>query len=184
MWVFARRFSRSFWKIAPRGPVAASDGGFGWHPATTTLPIQLADFRPVVENLFERLDNWALKNSVDADQINLLGFSQGAMLAYAINLLYPDRVCLSGALAGYMPGNWLEESPEHRLTGKSFYIAHGTQDETIPITCARDTVRQLELSGAKVSYCEAPVGHKLSANCLNGLEDFFNQAVLPAADQR
>ncbi len=182
MWVFTRRLSRSFWKIAPRGPIPAPDGGFGWHSDTNNLPIRLADFRPTVENLLKRLDDWARENQADAGKINLLGFSQGAMLVYAINLLFPERAGLSGALAGYMPANWLEEGRASGFTHRCFYIAHGSLDETIPVAYARETVRLLETSGAQVSYCEAPVGHKLSANCLNGLEDFFNRAVSASPD--
>ena len=31
----------------------------------------------------------------------------------------------------------------------------------------------LEQAGAQVTYCEADVGHKVSADCLRGLENFF-----------
>jgi len=31
----------------------------------------------------------------------------------------------------------------------------------------------LERAGASVAYCEDEVGHKLSANCLHALENFF-----------
>ena len=182
MWVFSHRLSSSFWKIAPRGPVQAPDGGFGWHTVTSEQPIQLSDFRQSAAGLLERLDHWASSNHVDARQVNLLGFSQGAMLVYAINLLFPERVGLSGALAGYMPSHWINSDSASHLAGKSFYLAHGTLDETIPVAYARETARRLESAGARVNFCEAPVGHKLSANCLNDLGHFFNQAVLPSAD--
>ena len=39
---------------------------------------------------------------------------------------------------------------------------------------ARASMTLLEQAGAVVTYCEADVGHKVSADCLRGLETFFS----------
>ena len=54
------------------------------------------------------------------------------------------------------------------------YITHGSLDELVPVKKARTAVEVLSRAGAKVSYCEESVGHKLSAACFNGMESFFN----------
>jgi len=43
-------------------------------------------------------------------------------------------------------------------------VAHGTQDQLVPIDRARTSIELLEQAGAQVTYCEDEVGHKLSAN--------------------
>jgi len=182
MWIFARRIARSAWKIAPRGPVPAPDGGYGWQPASQDSALALSDYQTLVDRLLQGIDRWASERQLDARLMDVMGFSQGAVMAYAIGLLHPERIRLTGALAGYLPTRWTAEAPLNQVNHKPYYIAHGTQDDTIPVQRAREAASQLESAGARVTYCEAPVGHKLSANCLNGLEDFFNQAALSPAD--
>ena len=38
---------------------------------------------------------------------------------------------------------------------------------------ARQLIESLEKAGALITFCEAEVGHKVSADCLRGLEGFF-----------
>ncbi|MBI3738750.1 MAG: hypothetical protein HY258_06860, partial [Chloroflexi bacterium] len=65
----------------------------------------------------------------------------------------------------------LEKRP---LNGKPFFVAHGTLDEMVKVEYARQSIQLLERAGAKVTYCEDEVGHKVSANCLRALERFFS----------
>ena len=60
------------------------------------------------------------------------------------------------------------------LAGKHFFVAHGTQDNLVPVERARESIELLEQAGAQVTFCEAEVGHKVSADCLRGLESFFS----------
>jgi predicted esterase len=43
----------------------------------------------------------------------------------------------------------------------------------VPMAMARHAVQLLEGAGAKVTYCESAVGHKLSADCLKALESYL-----------
>jgi phospholipase/carboxylesterase len=181
MWIFTRRVKPEDWIISPRGPVSSAGGGFGWFPSGDTHVPRLLEIKPAIEQLLNMIDRWAQANLVKTKPLTLMGFSQGAMLAYAISLLFPHRVSGIAALAGYLPEKWLAENLQTSLAAKPFYIAHGTQDATIPVSYARQTVQLLKALGAPVTYCESDAGHKLSMNCLHGLEEFL--VSLPAPDQ-
>jgi predicted esterase len=43
----------------------------------------------------------------------------------------------------------------------------------VSIERAQQEVSLLENAGAQVSFCEAEVGHKVSADCLRALQSFF-----------
>jgi predicted esterase len=43
----------------------------------------------------------------------------------------------------------------------------------VPLERARGSIEMLEGAGAQVTFCEAEVGHKLSAECLRSLRSFF-----------
>jgi predicted esterase len=68
----------------------------------------------------------------------------------------------------------LEELVAKRpLDGKPFFVAHGTLDEMVPVERARQSIAVLEQAGAQVTYCEAEVAHRVSADCLRALKSFL-----------
>lgn len=173
MWVFTRRFPTSYWILAPRAPLAAPGGGFGWHHRDKGEWGSVDDFKPAVEGLLSLIDKWSASQKVDDSTFSLIGFSQGTALCYALALLHPERIEKLAGLAGFMPSGAETLAEPGLLDGKSIYVAHGSQDDTVPVQRARQAVDLLERAGAKVAYCEDQVGHKLSASCLRGLENFF-----------
>jgi len=175
MWVFARKLPAQVAVLAPRGPYVAPEGGYTWreiHPGTWGLP-GLDDFRQSAEALISFVDVWSNSERVDANQIDLIGFSQGAALSYTLALLHPERIRALAALSGFMPDGAEDLLARRPLAGKPVFIAHGRQDNLIPVEQARMAAAMLEGSGAKVTYCESEGGHKVSADCFTGLVDIF-----------
>lgn len=176
MWVFARRFSSDHWMIAPRAPHAAQPQGFSWRPPqnqTFGRP-SLEMLLPAAEGLIRLVDEYAASVKIDAAQFDVIGFSQGAAMTNVLGLLYPERVRKMGVLAGFVPSGLDDYIAKQTLTGKKIFVAHGTLDEMIPIDRARASMQLLEQAGATISYCEAEVGHKVSADCLRALESYLS----------
>jgi phospholipase/carboxylesterase len=175
MWVFTRRLPADLWIVAPRGPHAAKEGGYSWRalqPGTRGLP-SLSDLKPAAEDLVRLVDEVSVSIGVDATQFDVAGFSQGGALTNVLSLLYPRRIRKAAVLAGFMPDG-VDDLLERRvLAGKYFFVAHGTHDNLIPLERARESIELLEKAGAQVTFCQAEVGHKVSADCLRGLESFF-----------
>jgi phospholipase/carboxylesterase len=178
MWIFAHRFPADLWIIAPRGPYAAQDGGYSWRPLPSLqdgdqgLP-SLSDLKSAADSLIRLVDEISVSIGVDATQFNVAGFSQGGALTNVLALLYPQRIHKAAVLAGFMPTGVDDLLERCVLAGRHFFVAHGTQDNLVPFERARGAVELLEKGGAQVTFCEAEIGHKLSADCLRGLESFF-----------
>ncbi|MFM8425909.1 MAG: alpha/beta hydrolase, partial [Chloroflexota bacterium] len=109
----------------------------------------------------------------EADVFDAIGFSQGAAMVNVLGMLYPKRVRKMGVLAGFVPSGLDEFVSQRVLAGKHIFVAHGTQDEMVPIDRARASMQLLEQAGASITYCEDEVGHKLSSNCLRALEEYL-----------
>jgi phospholipase/carboxylesterase len=174
MWIFAPSLPKQAIKLAPRGLFTTQEKGYSWHAAISKPWPWMDDFQPAVNALLELVSG---KNFPDGDfsQLHLIGFSQGAALAYAMAIMYPERITSLVGLSGFIPDGasaWLRQG---RLTGLPVFIAHGTEDELVPVERARGSVELLKNYGAKVTYCEDRVGHKLSANCLRGLGAFYQR---------
>lgn len=175
MWVFTRGLSPDYWMMAPRAPHAADPSGFSWRPPqplTHGRP-SLEMLLPAAEGLIRLVDEYSASVKVDALQFDLMGFSQGAAMTNVMGMLYPHRVRKMGVLAGFVPAGLDALILKKPLAGKKIFVAHGTQDQMVPIDRARASIELLEQAGAQVTYCEDEVGHKLSANCLRALETYL-----------
>jgi phospholipase/carboxylesterase len=179
MWIFARHFPADCWIVAPRGLYTAPEGGYSWRMPESgggTMPPSWPSvdmLRASANALVDLLDAWSRANSLDASQVDGVGFSQGAALTFTLGLLHPARMRKMAILSGFAPeGAEQMLAPEH-FNGKKVFVAHGLKDETIPIEQARRTVDLFERAGAQVVYCESALGHKLSADCLKALESYL-----------
>jgi phospholipase/carboxylesterase len=110
---------------------------------------------------------------IDVNEFDVMGFSQGAGMCSVLAFLYPQRIRKVGILAGFVPRGLEELVSQRPLEGKPFFVAHGTKDETVTVERARASIALLEQAGAKVTYCEDDVAHKVSVKCLRALKKFL-----------
>jgi phospholipase/carboxylesterase len=176
MWFFTKNLRDDYWVIAPRAPYPAPQGGFSWRPLgpSTSFPPSYEQLQPSAARINDLIDRWGIANSVDVSQVDMMGFSQGAAMTVTFALTYPQRVRKFAVLSGFTPGgidNLISTKP---LIGKSAFITHGSSDEMVPIEMAHQTQTILEQAGSTVTFCEANVGHKVSADCLRALGLFFS----------
>lgn len=173
MWVFASRLPKGALLVAPRGIYPDTImGGFSWFTDRSKPWPWVSDFIPSVETVYNFL-NKSYFPDAELDRVHLVGFSQGAALAYSMTMMHPEKIASLAGLSGFLPdgsSDWLSVG---RLEGLPIFIAHGTQDTLVPVERARTSVSSLEKAGAMVTYCEDDVEHKLSAKCFRGLEAFY-----------
>ena len=176
MWVFARDLPARYWMVAPRAPYAAEPGGYSWRPPPfeTMDGPSLEQLKQNAEALIHLVDAYSASAGIDASTFDVMGFSQGAAMSNVLAFLYPHRIRKTGILAGFVPSGLEELVSQRPLEGKAFFVAHGTRDEKVTVDRARSSIALLEQAGAKVTYCEDDVAHKLSLNCLRALKEFFS----------
>lgn len=181
MWIFTSRLSPRYLILAPRGLYSAADGGYGWEPRLRRGWPKVEDFQLSVDALLTMLDGLKTKEygkpfkgtQLDFSTLNILGFSQGAALAYTLALLHPERVQRLAGLSGFLPEDADRLVYSRSLQDKPVFIAHGLRDVRVPVEKARTAARLLREAGADVSYCEKDIGHKLALSCFHEVEEFF-----------
>jgi phospholipase/carboxylesterase len=135
---------------------------------------------------YERASAWLDSLDVPPERTVIGGFSQGAVMSYALGL-GADRPRPAGvlALSGFIPsveGFTLDlERPLPPIA-----IGHGTYDPVIGVEWGRQAKEQLE-AGADVLYREYPLPHTIDPRFLDELQAWVQEAVStgsPASDPR
>ncbi len=97
---------------------------------------------------------------VDPDNVTLVGFSQGGILSFAVALSYPQKVKNVIGLSGYINPDIIKEGFRNNdFSNLSVYSSHGTQDQVIPVSWARNTKPFLDSLNIENTFSEFPVGH-------------------------
>ena len=175
MWMLVRNLPPEYSILAPRGLFQAKAGGYTWRAGGHDFqgfPSD-SDLVPAAQALTKFVDEWRGSAGMALDPFDMIGFSQGAGMVYLLGLLFPARIGRFASLSGFLPEGAQVAGKGSRLAGKEIFVAHGRQDEMVPVERARRDVALLKEWGARATYCESDAGHKVSRECLLALESFF-----------
>jgi phospholipase/carboxylesterase len=141
----------------PRGPLALPPGGAHWYAVPRVGYPDPETFRVGYTAAAEWLDALPFP----ADRIAIGGFSQGAVMAYALSLgKGRPRPAALLALSGFIPEvqGW---APDLEPPFPPIAIAHGTYDPVIPVEFGHKARDVLVAAGAEPQYFESPVDHTI-----------------------
>ena len=162
--------------LTPRGPLALPPGGAHWY---AVQEIGYPDPRTFLST-YERVAEWLDTLGVDWERTILGGFSQGAVMSYALSLGQDrPRPAAVIALSGFIPtvpGLELDV----QLPLPRFAIGHGSFDPVISVAWGRRARALLEEAGADVRYREAPLGHTIDPRLVVELQGWLRD-LTPAA---
>jgi phospholipase/carboxylesterase len=173
MWIFASKMPAGALLIAPRGVFNSSLGGYSWYKDIIDKLPALEDFSDAIDQIEVALHS-DLFSMGDFSRLRLVGFSQGAALAYTLAFRGVNGIKAIAGLSGFVPNGTEKLIDENPLSGLPVFVAHGTRDNIVPVDRARHGLELLKNAGAQVTYCEDDVGHKLSASCFRAMKDFIS----------
>jgi phospholipase/carboxylesterase len=146
----------------PRGPLSLPPGGAHWYVVREVGYPDPATFGPTYEAASEWLDGLGFP----PERTVLGGFSQGAVMSYALGLGAgrPRPAAIVG-LSGFIPtvDGW---EPDLAQPLPRVAIGHGTYDPVISVEFSRRARQLLEEAGADVLYRESPMPHTIDPRFL------------------
>jgi phospholipase/carboxylesterase len=157
----------------PRGPLSLPPGGAHWYVVREIGFPDKETFDASYDLAGGWLEAFAEQTGVPPEQTVLGGFSQGAVMTYALGL-GRGRPRPAGliALSGFIPtveGFELDLSPPLPPVA----IGHGTYDPVISVEWSRRANQQLEQAGADVLYREYPLPHAIDPGYLSELSSWL-----------
>lgn len=159
---FAEELPEELLIVSAQAPNSMGFGGYAWYAINfDDVNGKFSDLdqaRDSIEKISTFIDEIQTKYSTSKEKTFLLGFSQGAILSYALSFLYPNKVNYVLALSGYINTDLLpKELPKNIKT--EYYSSHGTVDQVLPVAWARNSKPFLVNLGLESVYEEYPVGH-------------------------
>lgn len=156
--------------LSVRAPLVLGPMGFGFYQVdfSSGKPVfnhaQQLDGQRLLLNLMHEA---SAKYNIPTGQVYLLGFSQGAIMAYDVALTRPSQV--RGVLA--FSGRMLAESRQHHAPAADikrvqFFLSHGRHDDKLPAFYADEAIDFLKTLGITPHYAAFEGGHEVSASSL------------------
>lgn len=161
---FAEELPEELFVISLRAPFPMPPYGYAWYAIhwDNTDGKFSDDVQAVAsrEKITQFIEEAVEEYPVDPNNVTLVGFSQGCILSFAVALSYPEKVKNVIGLSGYINPAILKEGYKNNdFSNLSVYSSHGTQDQVIPVSWARNTKPFLDSLNIENTFSEFPVGH-------------------------
>jgi len=168
---FANELPDSLVIVSLRAPYEMGYGGYAWYDINLDSEnnkfSDLNQARESLKKITITIDYLKTKYSTNPNNTFLLGFSQGAILSYALSFNFPNKIQHVIALSGYLNTELIPKENIQKVN-TDYYISHGTVDQVIPVDWARKAGPFLDSKELKNEYSEYPVGHGVAP------QNFFN----------
>jgi phospholipase/carboxylesterase len=165
--------------LVPRAPLTLPPGGHHWYVSVGIPNPHPQTFHGTMTLLSGWLDALLTEYDLVYDHLVLGGFSQGAVMTYALGLgagrpRPRGLICLSG----FMPEVPDFELDLSGLDGYPVALGHGTYDPVIGVEWGRQARERLIDAGADVTWRESPMEHSVDPDYLHELAGWLTR-VLP-----
>lgn len=164
--------------VSAQAPYSMGYDGYAWYAinfaANNEKFSDLDQARESMTKIASFINEIKEKYNTNPNKTFLLGFSQGAILSYALSLNNPNMVQYVVALSGYINEDLLPAEVNTEIT-TDYYISHGTVDQVLPVDWARKAPTLLENYNLKSDYSEYPVGHGVAPQNFYSFKNWIEQ---------
>ena len=162
--------------VTPRAPLTLPPGGQHWYVSVGIPRPDPASFHAAMNVVPAWLDALLENNGLDHERLVLGGFSQGAVMSYAIGLAAGrprphGLLCLSG----FMPEVPDFELDMSGLDGYPVALGHGTYDPIIGVEWGHQARERFTDAGADVTWRESPMPHSVDPDYLGELAGWLER---------
>ena len=161
------RLEAQFSVLSVRAPMSLPEGGHSWY-GVRFAPDPIIDSDQAEASrllMIEFLSDALQRYRLEPGGVFLAGFSQGAIIAASVALTRPDLVAGLVMLSGrILPQVKTQVATHANLEGLNVFVAHGRDDQRLPLFYAHQTRDWLLDLGVNLTYKEYEEGHEIGEN--------------------
>jgi phospholipase/carboxylesterase len=165
--------------VVPAAPLGLPGGGRAWWPIEQRLAYDaqrelvvpsdsLARARLAVQGVLR-----TVRERYAPDELYLLGFSQGAMLALDVAVRPASGVARVAVLSGALPQDTARQLDQARAPRPLVFVSHGRADRVLRFAGAEHLVERLQGASFSVSFSPFNGGHEISSGTVALLKEFL-----------
>lgn len=112
---------------------------------------------------------------VPAARTVVAGFSQGGAMALYLGRRHPERLAGMAGLSTYLVLADEPLAPANRATPA--LLAHGTEDDVVPLARGEEAARRLRAEGRAVRWSAWPTAHAIHPGAVEALRGFLDEVL-------
>lgn len=177
---FAPELPDEYFVVSVRAPYELMHGSYAWYAINFDADEnKFSDIEQAKQSrdlIIDFIDELIANYAIDANNVTLVGFSQGSILSYAVALSYPEKTHQIVAMSGYLNTDMARSGFENNdFSNLKIFASHGTVDQVIPVEWARKSIPVLEKLGITITYKEYPVGHGVAPQNFFDFKNWLQQ---------
>jgi phospholipase/carboxylesterase len=165
--------------ISLEAPLKLPFGGFSWFDIDysdvieNNLDKRYKEINESIDSLLKNIDRHIENESLNKDDITILGFSQGGSICWKLGLDYSEKFRRVIPLSSFIHPSYLNENLDF-YKDLLIYSSHGSQDEVIPINLVEDYIKSLNIKN-DLTFEIFESGHTISQKNLLNLIDWIEK---------
>ena len=167
-------FKESHHIFSLRGPIEFEPGYAFFTIEEAGKPIRVV-FDKVLMYIQSFIHEAIVEFELDAEQIYVLGFSQGAVLSQSLALTMGSAIRGVVALSGYVPDFVKMEYSGQPVDHLNVFISHGEYDYIIPPQWGKESKEYFESLGSNVTFKTYQDGHGVTPENKQDLVTFLQK---------
>ncbi|EAS19533.1 putative phospholipase/carboxylesterase family protein [Flavobacteria bacterium BBFL7] len=182
---FTPEISQDFFIVCARAPYDMVPQGAAWYAINfDATGGKFSDVNQAKESmglLLQFITELKAHYPIAKEKINILGFSQGAILSYGLSLSYPSLFDKVVCMSGYLNEEMIEK-PEalaarfrESENQPSYFISHGTVDQVVPYAWAKQAPEFLNKLNVDHVFKDYPIGHGVARDNFYDMKDWLER---------
>ena len=165
--------------ISLEAPLKLPFGGFSWFDIDysdvieNNLDKRYKEINESINSLLKNIDRHIENESLNKDDITILGFSQGGSICWKLGLDYSEKFRRVIPLSSFIHPSYLNENLDF-YKDLLIYSSHGSQDEVIPINLVEDYIKSLNIKN-DLTFEIFESSHTISQKNLLNLIDWIEK---------
>lgn len=181
LFAFADYLPDHFTVISLEAPMNTPFGGKAWYSIHfDAAQDKWADLKEAEKSLVaitQQLKYFINKYHLNPKDICLMGFSQGAILSWALLLDHPKQFRRAVCMSGFIDARLLKK-PLQEYQNILAYASHGKDDPTVPYQWAWSSINILRKKNLQITFNSYPDGHNVSPENFKDLMEWLSKTNL------
>ena len=129
------------------------------------------------QKVFEFIEYIISEYNVDSSDVNLLGFSQGAVMAHSLALTKPELFKSVITLSGFIYEDYINPilGDIEKIKELNIFIGHGGKDTIVPVEKDVKSTELLDTHDVKYTFKEYGIGHEISPEEIKDVQEWLKE---------